>query len=106
MVKSVSPSCSVSTRPFVDRALHAQAATRLAPVADADLVDVAVVVDGRAEELRHDHPAGHDHQPEHERAVANVAGAPRGRAAGAGRGGEVEIGQRFMHVQGLASSGS
>ena len=26
----------------------------------------SVVVDGRAEELHHDHPAGHDHESEHE----------------------------------------
>ena len=65
----------------VDGALHAQAAAGLAAVALADLVDVAVVVDGRAQELGDDHAAGDEHEGEHDdrRPAARDAAARRRR---------------------------
>ena len=97
-------------RALVDRALDAQPAAGLAAVR-ADLVDVAVVVDGRAQELGDDDAAGDEHQGEHdERHPALRRDARRGRRLVVA-GGEVErahrerVGSRAQ-VQGLASSGS
>ena len=45
-------------RAFVDGPLQPDPSVVVAPVAHVDLVDVAVVVDGRCEELGHDDTAG------------------------------------------------
>ena len=75
-------------RALVDGALDAQPATRLAAVALADLVDVAVVVDGRAQELRDDHAAGDEHERQHDDRRPPATGATRraGRWPGSCRG--------------------
>ena len=57
---------SGADRPLVDRALETDATCVVASVAHADLVDVAVVVDRRAQELRDDHAAGDEHHRQHD----------------------------------------
>ena len=70
-------------RAGLDGSLDAQAAPFLAPVTHADLVDVAVVVDRRPEELGDDDTAGDDHGDEHgdRRPVASLVGALTRRRA-------------------------
>ena len=80
IVNVVMPSAGVDGAP-VDGALHAQPPARLAASRSTDLVDVAVVVDGRAQELGDDHAAGDQHEGEHDdRRPATTTG----RADGAG----------------------
>src|SRR5690606_26551795 len=83
----------------LDHALHAEPAVLVTAGPGADLVDVAVVVDRRAQELRDDHPAGDEHEPEHDERQPAAAAAPaRGGGVVAGAGGEVG------HVQYLSAS--
>ncbi len=70
----------------VDGALDAQPAAGLAAVARADLVDVAVVVDRRAQELGDDHPAGDEHEGQHDDRRPPRTAARRRGLAGSCRG--------------------
>ena len=110
IVNVVTP-LTVSTVPAVDGALDAQSAAGLAAVARADLVDVAVVVDRRAQELGDDHPAGDEHECQHDERRPPPAAARRRRRARLLPGAEVELSHVTavrvgIYVQGLASSGS
>ncbi len=93
-----------TTRALVDGALHAQPATRLAAVLHADLVDVAVVVDGRRQELGDDDAAADQHQAQHGRAPASACRRAGGRRSD--RGPRAGSGPRLVLVGQLLGQGA
>ena len=98
-IVNVGDAAVVGDRALVDRALDAQAAAGLAAVLDADLVDVAVVVDRRREELGDDHAAADEHEHEHARSERQL------RRRGPRRGRRRRVGAvARAQVHGLSSS--
>ena len=91
IVKTVTPSAR-TTGAFVDGPLQPDPSVVVAPVAHVDLVDVAVVVDGRCEELGHDDTAGdHDQCEDQDRQPVALAPACDRRAIDVGARCEIKV---------------